>query len=539
MTGPRATPEEQVRPVPVESGGAEAPAVAVAVAVPATDGADARRSRGMRFALASFAVTVVLSLGSSVATARLYGVEVVGEFALASAPWFLLMQLSVVGEHVAMIRSLSVLPARSARANATMLVTLAFSVTVAAVTGAAVAGLSALVLAGPVGRPDLVAPAVVLIAGYVLLDRVSWVLDMAMSAFHAGRELFWVRLLQLLAILTASVVAFQLGQTVEFLVAGTVVGMAVGLLGRLVVIRPYLAFRAPLAEARRALGALPEAVAFGLKLLPGGIAGGISVQIGTWVLGALSTVASVGAYARATGLAARLQEAGFRICEMLFPTLVQGRAAGDEEAVTREMLRVTRLTVAGLCLVSAVGSGASGAVLRVFGPGFDEAAPALGLLLFAMSFTVLAMLQNQALTAYGRPSLASNWALLRVLVVAVTVVPAAVTADTAGVAASLLAASAVEVVGKDVAYRRDALAHVRSPDHRRTVLAAAGAGLLAGPLSWYVAEVAVAGSLEAPAGLVVGSVVYAVVFLALGGLTPSERQVLGRRLSLRRKDRSR
>ena len=62
----------------------------------------------------SFLVTLAVGLVSSIVIARIYGVRIVGEFALASAPMLAAWSLSNLRQGPALVRVLSTEPARSA-----------------------------------------------------------------------------------------------------------------------------------------------------------------------------------------------------------------------------------------------------------------------------------------------------------------------------------------------------------------------------------------------------------------------------------------
>ena len=80
-------------------------------------GSDERPSftNAFGFGALSFVVSGVLALGSSILTARIYGITVIGEFALAYAPTGAVWFLSSVREQPALIRLLTPLPLRSPR----------------------------------------------------------------------------------------------------------------------------------------------------------------------------------------------------------------------------------------------------------------------------------------------------------------------------------------------------------------------------------------------------------------------------------------
>ena len=56
------------------------------------------------------------------------------------------------------------------------------------------AAVCSFVFPGPLDAPELLAPALVSIAGYVIVTNTGWNIDSIFSAFVAGRQLFWVRL---------------------------------------------------------------------------------------------------------------------------------------------------------------------------------------------------------------------------------------------------------------------------------------------------------------------------------------------------------
>ena len=70
-------------------------------------------SEGVAFSVLSFGSIAVLSLVTAVVTARIYGIQVMGEFALAFAPTGIVWVLSSVREQPALVRALA--PARTAR----------------------------------------------------------------------------------------------------------------------------------------------------------------------------------------------------------------------------------------------------------------------------------------------------------------------------------------------------------------------------------------------------------------------------------------
>ena len=74
-------------------------------------------SEGVAFSVLSFGSIAVLSLVTAVVTARVYGIQVMGEFALAFAPTGIVWVLSSVREQPALVRALAPLAPRDPRAT--------------------------------------------------------------------------------------------------------------------------------------------------------------------------------------------------------------------------------------------------------------------------------------------------------------------------------------------------------------------------------------------------------------------------------------
>ena len=356
-------------------------------------------SASMVFSLASFGTIGVIALFTSVLSARLYGITIIGESALVLAPIGIVTLLSTVREQPAMVRELAKLKPRHPCATGLFLAVFSFSFTLtAAIT---VLGIVASYFAfhGPLHNPKLFAPAAVGLCGYLLIINSCWNVDGVFGAFRAGRELFAVRLHQAV-IYGVLLIAFTF-------VALSVWGLLFAFLGswltalvhRLFLVRRVIRWRVPMEEIRAGFSTLREIVVFGLKLTPGFLAVGFSEASGTWILGVTSSVNAVGAYSRAWNLASRFTELNWRITEMLLPTLVQHRHAGDTERFNRVLIDSLRYAAFGMLLPAAVGGGASEAVMHIFGTGFATAATALRWLLFIPLLQTLTAIQGTALMA--------------------------------------------------------------------------------------------------------------------------------------------
>src|SRR5204863_446635 len=87
----------------------------------------------------------------------------------------------------------------------------------------------------------------------------------------------------------------------------TVLSFAVAFCVRLVFIRRYLA-RVPWVEVRQGIRELPRLLKFALQLVPGSIANGLASQASTWMLGAVASVRTAGAF-----LAGYVLDVGIRL----------------------------------------------------------------------------------------------------------------------------------------------------------------------------------------------------------------------------------
>src|SRR5690349_18139373 len=76
---------------------------------------------GVAFSLASFASIAIITLFTSVLSARLYGITVIGQAALALAPVAIVTLLSTVREQPAMVRELAKLEPRHPRVTGVFL----------------------------------------------------------------------------------------------------------------------------------------------------------------------------------------------------------------------------------------------------------------------------------------------------------------------------------------------------------------------------------------------------------------------------------
>ena len=475
------------------------------------------------FGFASFAVIVVLGIVSSIAIARMYGVRVVGEYALVLAPTTAVGFLSSVREQAALVRELAVLPHRAPRITGLFGAVMVFSAGLTLAVSTVTMVITYFVFKGPVGHPELFVPALVTMAGFVVLYNTSWNLDMVFSAFRAGRQLFWIRLHEAVAFLSAAIVGGVVLDDIWGLVIATLLSYTTVVLHRLIVVRSFMRLRVDRDELREGFRTLPVLIKFGLKLTPGAVADGLSNQAGTWMLGISSSVVAVGAYSRAWLLARRMADLNTKVAEMLFPTLIERRKVGDHAGFDRALIDSVRYTGVGLLLPAAAGGGAAHGIMRVFGPGFDPAADALALLLVMPALTVMTSAQGLALLAHDRPLTQTFVQIGRMVFTIGATVPLTLAMGITGTALAVTAGYAIELVVRWQMTRR----YLSQPPsalwpHREMV--ATLAAFAAGFASARLTDSALPTLPGVLAALAVGTIVYAVTLFLTGGLNSRDRE---------------
>lgn len=480
---------------------------------------------GFFFGTLSFAVTAVVGFVSTIITSRLYGVEIIGEYALVWAPVAALWVLSTVKEQQALIKEITGLPKRHPRVTQLFAVVFTFSSGLTAVVGALDAVACWFIFPGPLHAPELLAPALVSIAGYVIVTNTGWNVDSIFSAFVAGRQLFWVRLHEALSFIVIATVAGLAWRSVWGLVLATIGASFTALIHRAIAARPFVRVRLCWEEYRKGFEVLPELLRFGLKATPGQIAQGVNQQAGIWALGILAPVSVVGAYSRALVIPRSLQQASMRITVVLYPTLVGRHKSDDGHGFDRALIDSIRYQVIGMLMFAAAIGGASHSVLDIFGPGFGRAAPALALLALFPALAAIAVTQTQALWAVNQPGRTSVIAVLSFVVTIGLVVALTPGLGMIGPAIALLVGYLVIIVLSGGALRPSLTQPVRAAWPLRegfALVAAYAAGFAAAHASEHLAPSTVGVLLC----LFVGSAAYAAVFLLFGGLNPRDRDRL-------------
>lgn len=490
---------------------------------------------GFAFGILSFLAIAAFGLLSAIATARIYGVRVIGGFALASAPVSALWVLSTVKEQSALIREVTGLPPRHPRVTELFAAVFTFSTALTAAMALLAGAICTLLLRGPLHHPELVWPMLAGLGGYAVVTNTGWNIDSIFSAFVAGRQLFWVRLHETLSFLAIAIALGLVWHSVWGLVLATIGGSLTALVHRVLAVRPFVRARLSRGGYRNGMRALPALLRFGLKITPGGIAHGMSQQAGVWAIASVSPTSVVGAYSRAQTIPDRFQQVNFRIVEVLYPTLVSRRARADAQGFDRALLDTIRYALAGMLLIAAACGGAARPLLSLFGAGFAAGAPAFRLLIAYPALSVIASAQTQALIALDRPGATSLISIARLaLTVALTVVLTP-RLGISGPAVALIAGFLLDIACKSAMlspFLSSSLRHTWPARERVTLLAAYALG--------FAAALGVARSHGwLPADVLAGASAYAAALLLGGAVNGRDRARLGELLVETRSRRAR
>jgi O-antigen/teichoic acid export membrane protein len=365
-------------------------------------------ARGLRYSAYDTGSSLVLGLASAVITARVFGVEVIGAFALATLLTGSLHLVSNVREQGGLVRELTRHRRGTPEPRALTWATLALSFVITTVVLVPFAVLAVWLLSDVFDRPELVLPFAVLTVGYVLLDNTSSNLDAPLVAYRDGRSLWFSRMAMSIATIVGATVCAVIGEhRIGGLVACTLLSSAAGLAMRTLAMRQLIGLRAGRRELAWARGQLRTIVSFGLRAAPVNFTEAAIGYADTAILGATASLPAIGAYNRAYGLYQRAASVPISLSRLYFPTMSALHHRGDRAAMAR-VHRVSTRYLALLLAPAATWLAASApAVLAVFGPGFDEAATALAILAAVVVIDCWSRPAGGVLWAADRPGIVS------------------------------------------------------------------------------------------------------------------------------------
>jgi len=481
---------------------------------------------GVGFGALGFMAAAFIGVFSSIVIARLYGVRVIGEYALVIAPASITWFVSSAREQPALVRELALHEPRSSHVTGLTAAVMTFSVGLTIVVAIPAMIATYFLYAGPIGTPELFLPALLSMAGYVVLTNTCWNMDMVFAAFRAGRVLFWLRLHQIVAYFAFALGLSFVDSSVWGITVATVMSWGTVTVHRGFVLGGYMRWWVPRAEIRAGFKTLPKMLRFGLKIVPGTVADGISQELPVWILGAFGSVSSVGAFSRAWLLSRRLIELNYRITEMLFPTLVERHATGDREGFDRALVDTLRLATYALLLPAAAAGGAATGVMGLFGPGFERASTALAVVLTVPALSLLSQAQTHALLAVDRPLTSSKISIVRMLVTVTACIVLVRAYGITGAAVAVVLGYVVDLAIRFWITRTVLETRLTVIWPARTMIALA----IAYAVGFATAEgfdFEVGGALGTFCGLTAGSLAYCAALWATGGLLPRDRDRLG------------
>jgi O-antigen/teichoic acid export membrane protein len=365
-------------------------------------------AHGLRYSAYDTASSLVLGLASAIITARVFGAEVIGAFALAALLTGSLHLVSNLREQGGLVRELTRHARSAPEPPALLWVTLALSAAITLVVLVPFAALSVWLLTDVFDRPELVLPFAVLAAGYLLLDNTSFNLDAPLVAYRDGRSLWFARMAMSVAMIAGALICAALGEErIGGLVACTVASSVAGLGVRTAAVRQLTGLRTGRRELAWARGQLRQIISFGVRAAPLNFTEAAIGYADTAILGANATLTTIGAYNRAYGLYQRAASLPVSLSRLYFPTMSALHHRGDRAA----MARVHRLSTRYLALVLAPAAtwlaASAPAVLAIFGPGFDAAATALAILAAVVVLDCWSRPAGGVLWAADRPGVVS------------------------------------------------------------------------------------------------------------------------------------
>jgi O-antigen/teichoic acid export membrane protein len=485
---------------------------------------------GLAFAVTSFGSVAAVSAVSAFVLSRLYGVETIGEFALVSAPYAFLYLISSVNERAGLIRKLSVTPRHSPRVAPMFWNVFAFSVGLTAVLGLAVAAWSVVYLRH-IGHPALVLPMLTCLAAYVIVENSSWNLDSLLSAYRDGRALLVARLGQTVVILAVSLLLNSVTSSVWGLVGGLLAGFLYGFASRLLMVLARGTLRTTWPAVKAEFPELRGFITFGIRLTPSNFVSVVSLQAPVWILGGQVGVAEVGAWSRAIGQAQYLQGLSFRVNEIMLPTL--SARLHDPRSFGRALDKSVRGLVPLMVMLVTVGAGSAAGIMALYGPGFEQGARALQLLLVVFGLLGAASALGSALIASGLPSAVNTASAARAVLTLLLLWPLIAWQGITGAAwAMLIGAVGPIAVQVFVLHRKGFLAGFERAGLARLFWAVAGAGAAGFLVSW-LGQTWLPGLLGVTVGLSAGCLAYGVVLALLGGLRILDDDLLDSRVSSR------
>ena len=468
------------------------------------------------------------SLVSSILLARIYGVTVIGQYALILSIVLFTVICSTLREQTALVRDLATLERHDEQISGGFYAVICFSFAIAGAVGTVVYFISSAILRDVLDQPAIVPAMGVALLSHLIFERVAWTVDSVLIAFRRAQELLWLRLLQVvffsgLAIGFGVVAGYD---TIMSLVLSNSIAFGVFVIARLIIVRRYMRFIVPTRAIREGFRKLPGYIRFGIRSI-GVTFAAVGRVVPTWILASIGSIAQVGAYSRAEMITSRVTEGTLRVSEMLLPTLVGRREDGDNEGFDRSAIDTMRYMVIVLLALAASAGGSAIGVMQVFGPGFDTAANALLLLLLLPSVNSVKVCGTQALFALDRPFVVGIVAIVEFVLILLCSVGLGIAFGATGVAIALVLGG---ITASTLLWRalvgtlQNPITYYWSVRELLVLVVAYTAGFAAA----RVIDLASENHLVTLLSVGVGALVYGIVFLCGGGLNARDKERIKR-----------
>jgi O-antigen/teichoic acid export membrane protein len=368
----------------------------------------ARFALGLRYSAYDAVSSAVLGLISAVVTARVFGAEVVGALALVTVLTGALHLISNVQELGGLVRELTRHAPGTPEPRALMWVTLAFSAVLTTAILVPFGALAVWLIHDVFGRPELLWAFAALAASYVLLDNSSANVEAPLAAYRDGRSIWLTHVAVSVAMTLAALACAVFGaDDLTGLVACTIAASAVGLAVRVRATRRLIGLRTSRRDIARVLGRMRSVLSFGIRAAPINVTVATIGYADTAVLGAHEPLDAIGAYNRAYGLYVRLGQIPVSLSRLYFPTMSSLHHRGDVAGMARLHRLATRYLLLALAPLATWLAACAPQVLAVFGPGFEQGATALGVLVFVAVLDCVGRPAGGTLWAADRPGVVS------------------------------------------------------------------------------------------------------------------------------------
>jgi O-antigen/teichoic acid export membrane protein len=369
---------------------------------------EARFAHGLRYSAYDAVSSAVLGLVSAIVTARVFGAEVVGALALVATLTGALHLISNVQELGGLVRELTRYAPGTPQPRALMWATLTFSSGLTVAVLVPFAALAVWLLQDVFGQPELIAAFAALAASYVLFENTSASIEAPLAAYRDGRSIWITHVAISVTMTLAALVCAASGlDDLTGLVACTIAASAVGLAVRVHATRRLIGLRTSRHDVRSALGGMRSVLSFGVRAAPVNVTVTAIGYADTIVLGAHEPLDAIGAYSRAYGLYVRLGQIPVSLSRLYFPTMSSMHHRGDVAGMARLHRLATRYLLLALAPIATWLAACAPQVLAVFGPGFEQGATALGLLVFVAVLDCVARPAGGTLWAADRPGVVS------------------------------------------------------------------------------------------------------------------------------------